>query len=312
MTSLHRRAEAALRESEERFRVALRNSPIVVFNQDRELKYTWINGPVLAWAEQEWLGRTDLEIVGGEEGARLTEIKVSVLRSGEPARSEVSVTFKNEKYFYDLTIEPLWGREKEIVGITCAAVDITLLKRAQLERERLLAELQTALARNEYLAFHDTLTGVPNRRLLEDRFQQALARADRQGAKTAVLVLDLDDFKTINDTFGHKFGDLVLKDVAVQLTGRLRASDTLARTGVDEFTVLADVADKSAAQALASALMFVFAHPFEVKDKSVVVGASIGVALYPDDGRGADELLSVADRMMYVVKRTKKNSTSIV
>jgi PAS domain S-box-containing protein len=254
-----RRAEAALKRSEERFRVALKNSPVVVFNQDLELKYTWINAPVFGWAEQECLGRTDAEIIGGEDGDRLTAIKEAALRSGEPVRTEVSITFKDQKHYFDLTVEPLHSRKGTLAGVTCAAVDITAIKRAQEEREQLVQKLQNALAENEYLAFHDALTGVPNRRLLEDRLEQALARADRQHKKVAVLALDLDNFKGVNDTFGHHVGDLVLKNVVTRVQARLRASDTLARTGGDEFTVLADVADALGAQVLVSTLELAFA-----------------------------------------------------
>jgi diguanylate cyclase (GGDEF)-like protein len=133
-------------------------------------------------------------------------------------------------------------------------VAITSIKRAQEEREKLVQRLQDALAENEYLASHDALTGMPNRRLLEDRLEQALARADRQRHKVAVLALDLDNFKDVNDTFGHRVGDLVLRSVATRVEARLRASDTLARTGGDEFTVVADVADALGAHALVSAL----------------------------------------------------------
>jgi len=168
------------------------------------------------------------------------------------------------------------------------------------------AELQDALAENEYLAYHDALTGMPNRRLLEDRLEQALARADRRPHKVAVLALDLDNFKEVNDTFGHRVGDLVLKSVVTRVKARLRASDTLARTGGDEFTVVAEVADALGAQILVSALELAFARPFEVEGELVTTGASIGVALYPDDGRSADELHSAADKVMYVAKRSKR------
>ena len=198
-----RRAEYALQKSEERFRVALKNSPVVVFSQDLELRYTWIHAPVLSWAEQEYLGRTDAEIIGGEDGDRLMAIKQAALRSGEPVRTEVIITFRDQEYYFDLTVEPLHNRQGALAGITCAAVDITSIKRAQQEREQLVQKLQDALAENEYLAFHDALTGVPIRRLLEDLLQQSLARADRQHHKVAVLVLDLDNFKQVNDTFGH-------------------------------------------------------------------------------------------------------------
>jgi PAS domain S-box-containing protein len=102
-----RRAETALRESEERFRVALKTSPTVVFNQDRDLRYTWINSPVLAWAAQDSIGHTDLEVLGRDEGERLEAIKRQVLQSGVGTHTETSVTFQGETHYYDLTVEPI-------------------------------------------------------------------------------------------------------------------------------------------------------------------------------------------------------------
>ncbi len=167
------------------------------------------------------------------------------------------------------------------------------------------AELQDALAENEYLASHDALTSIPNRRLLEDRLEQALALADREHHKVAVLELDLDNFKQVNDTFGHRIGDLLLKSVVTRVKARLRATDTLARTGGDEFTVVAAVAEASGAQILVAALELEFALPFELEGELVTTGASIGVAVYPDDGRSADELRAAADKVMYIAKRSK-------
>ena len=140
-----KRVEMALRQSEERFRVALTNAPVVVFNQDRELRYTWINSPVLAWANQDYLGRTDAEILGGEEGARLTALKQEVLRSGRGARTEVAVTFQGENHYFDLVAEPLRDCEGTLLGLTCSATDITPTKKSLLEREGLIAKLQEAL-----------------------------------------------------------------------------------------------------------------------------------------------------------------------
>jgi PAS domain S-box-containing protein len=140
-----KRVEMALRQSEERFRVALTNAPVVVFNQDCELRYTWINSPVLAWANQDYLGRTDAEILGGEEGARLTAIKQEVLRSGRRARTEVEVTFQGETCYFDLVAEPLRDCEGTLLGLTCSATDITPTKKSLLEREGLIAKLEEAL-----------------------------------------------------------------------------------------------------------------------------------------------------------------------
>ncbi len=147
-----KRAQEALHLSEERFRVALKNSPVVVFNHDRELRYTWINSPVLAWAGQDWLGHTDAEIVGGEEGARLMAIKRGVLQSGIGTRTEATVTFLGEPHHFDLTVEPLRDALDVVVGVTCASTDITPLKQAAAERERLIGELQEALARVKLLS----------------------------------------------------------------------------------------------------------------------------------------------------------------
>jgi len=132
-----KRAEEALHLSEERFRVALKNSPVVVFNQDHELRYTWINSPVLGWAVQDAIGHTDAEIVGGDEGDRLTAIKQAVVRSGIGTRTETTVTFQGETHYYDLTVEPLRDAQGAIAGVTCSAVDITPLKQAAVELERL-------------------------------------------------------------------------------------------------------------------------------------------------------------------------------
>jgi PAS domain S-box-containing protein len=147
-----KRVEQTLRESEERFRVALKGAPVVVFNQDRELRYTWINSPVLTWAEQGYLGRTDADLVGGEEGARLTAIKHGVLQSGVGTRVETIVTYRDEPHYFDLTVEPLRDVAGDIVGITCAAVDITPIKQGAQERERLIRELQEALAQVKVLS----------------------------------------------------------------------------------------------------------------------------------------------------------------
>ena len=147
-----KRAEDALRTSEERFRVALKNSPVVVFNQDHELRYTWINSPVLAWAEQDYLGHTDAEIVGEEQGARLTAIKRGVLRDGIGTRTETTVTFQGVTHYYDLTVEPLRDALGVVVGVTCAAADVTRLKQAAAERERLIGELQETLEQVKLLS----------------------------------------------------------------------------------------------------------------------------------------------------------------
>jgi PAS domain S-box-containing protein len=133
-----KQAEAALRLSEERLRVALKGAPVVVFTQDLQLRYTWINSPVLAWERQDSIGKTDAEIVGGEEGARLTAIKQEVLRTGVGSRSEVNVAFEGVKHYFDLIVEPLRDARGTLLGLICSATDITSSK-------NLIAKLQEAL-----------------------------------------------------------------------------------------------------------------------------------------------------------------------
>jgi PAS domain S-box-containing protein len=134
----HKQAEAALRLSEERFRVGLKGAPVVVFTQDLQLRYTWINSPVLAWERQDYVGKTDAEIVGGEEGARLTAIKQEVLRAGVGSRTEVNVNFEGVIHYFDLIVEPLRDAKGTLLGLICSATDITPSK-------NLIARLQEAL-----------------------------------------------------------------------------------------------------------------------------------------------------------------------
>ncbi len=163
--------------------------------------------------------------------------------------------------------------------------------------------LEDQIRQSEHLAYHDALTGLPNRRLLQDRLLQALAHADRSGHKVAVLLLDLDDFKDVNDTFGHRIGDTTLQQVVMRLSSRMRAADTLARTGGDEFTVISEVTAAQGAQTLVSALESALILPFKVEGHLVQTGVSIGFALYPDDGKSSTELYAAADKAMYASKR---------
>ncbi len=166
--------------------------------------------------------------------------------------------------------------------------------------------LEDQIRKSDYLAYHDELTGLPNRRLLEDRLEQALARANRKGTKVAILLLDLDHFKQVNDTFGHRIGDLTLQQVVTRLASRMRVSDTLARSGGDEFTVISDVADADGAQVLVSNLEMAFTVPFKIEGKLIHTGLSIGLSLYPDDGSDPDHLYAAADQAMYVSKRASR------
>jgi diguanylate cyclase len=170
--------------------------------------------------------------------------------------------------------------------------------------------LEDQIRYSEHLAYHDALTGLPNRRLVEDRLLQAIAHADRANHKVAVLLLDLDDFKEVNDTFGHRIGDAALQQVVMRLSSRMRAADTLARTGGDEFTMISEVANQDGAHTLVSALESALVLPVKVEGKLVRTGVSIGCALYPDDAKDPIELCAAADRAMYASKRGARSLRS--
>lgn len=162
------------------------------------------------------------------------------------------------------------------------------------------------------LAYYDAMTGLPNRTLLMDRFIVAAAAAQRKQRRVAVFFLDLDNFKTINDTIGHSFGDQLLQKVSEQLKCTLRRSDTLARLGGDEFIMLqANVKNVKEVSHLASRMLDIFKNPWILDEREFFVTASIGISIYPDDGSDLQELMKNADAAMYRAKESGKNNFQI-
>ncbi len=155
----------------------------------------------------------------------------------------------------------------------------------------------------EYQATHDPLTGLPNRMLCLDRLQQMLARSRRDGTPSALLLLDLNLFKEVNDNYGHDYGDALLKEVARRLKHATRDSDTVARFGGDEFIVLLPGQDSDGATAVASNILEAIRKPIVVKGKKLVIGTSIGIAIYPQHGDNEHDLMRSADQAMYRAKR---------
>ncbi|WP_019590728.1 diguanylate cyclase domain-containing protein [Thioalkalivibrio sp. ALE20] len=178
------------------------------------------------------------------------------------------------------------GRPQRVLGMVR---DITRDKRSE---ERLWHQ-----------AHHDSLTGLPNRSLLQEHLRQALSRARRNGTRLALLVCDLDGFKPVNDRLGHDAGDVVLVTVAARLRSGVRESDVVARVGGDEFVLLLEaVGGPEDVRAVGRKLHQRFAEPVEINQEAVRVGLSLGAAIYPDDGERAEELLQQADHAMYVAK----------
>ena len=173
----------------------------------------------------------------------------------------------------------------------------------------LQAITQRKQAHLSYLAYHDALTGLPNRQSLIERLQQACSRAQRNGRMVAMLFLDLDRFKLINDTFGHAAGDRLLKSVADRLAACVRGADTVARLGGDEFTVvLEDIVAGQDAATVAQKILDTLAQPFSLVQQEVFISASIGIALYPSDDNGIDSLFKKTDAAMYYAKEQGRNN----
>ena len=161
-----------------------------------------------------------------------------------------------------------------------------------------------------FRAHHDVLTGLPNRTLLADRIQQCMVRCDREDRKGVLLMIDVDYFKQINDTYGHAFGDECLRLVAARLSSKIRQIDTIARVGGEEFAaIIGGLHQVSDAKIITELLLGVFETPLQLEDREVMVTVSIGGAIYPDDGVDGDTLMRKADDALYAAKRTGRNRT---
>jgi diguanylate cyclase (GGDEF)-like protein/PAS domain S-box-containing protein len=188
-----------------------------------------------------------------------------------------------------------------IFGIFVHVADVTPLKK--LERE-----LNAAKDRAEHLATHDFLTGLPNRLLLMDRIARALSSAERGSPLVAFLTLDIDDFKTLNDTHGHGEGDRLLIEIARRTVAAVRESDTVTRMGGDEFLILAPAIDTIAeVEAIANRILWGVRQQFLVGNATIVPGVSLGIAVYPRDGITAEALIAKSDRALYAAKNLGKN-----
>ena len=181
--------------------------------------------------------------------------------------------------------------------------------------DRLQVEMddrQLAQEHAHHLSLHDALTGLPNRRLLHDRLAQALAHARREGWQVAVMFLDLDRFKNINDTLGHAVGDDVLREFARRLTGALRNSDTVARVGGDEFViVLSHPQEETSISLIAAKLLTQLSEPCDIGERTLRVTPSIGISVFPDDGDDPAKLLSYADAAMYHAKANGRRNVQL-
>lgn len=298
--SERKRAESALHTAHletQRFREALDHVDSYIYMKDRHHRYTYANRATLELLGCDagtLIGSRDEHFLDPESVARQSVFDRRAL-AGEPITEEVVNNDAEGRRRVYLEIKTPIRDGKEITGLLSTSSDITLLK----EHERQL----------EYLAHYDPLTGLPNRVLLADRMSQAMAHEHRLGRHLAVVYLDLDGFKTINDRFGHAAGDHLLVTLAQRMSQVLREGDTLCRLGGDEFVaVLVDLTEGQSIEPLLHRLLRVVAQPVCYEGQRLMVSASLGVTFYPQaEGIEADQLLRQADQAMYQAKLAGKS-----
>jgi diguanylate cyclase (GGDEF)-like protein/PAS domain S-box-containing protein len=244
------------------------------------------------YSPEELIGKDANEFAPQSQRKPLTSDQMNSM--GLLKRESVNIRKSGEAFPVQLTSLAVRSCDGRCLGIVTTCEDIT----SQKETERKIHRL----------AYYDALTGLPNRGMFLDRLHQALAFAHREELSVCLVFLDLDNFKDVNDTYGHDFGDKLLKQVAERLNDTMRESDTLARLGGDEFVViLSSVTSHESIANAAQRLMSVFSNPFLIDDRKIYCGVSIGIAVYPDDGTDTETLLKCADTAMYHAKEEGKS-----
>ena len=287
---------AASLDDEFLFRSLMETMADSIYFKDRQCRLVRVNRKMardLGRADTaELIGRTDVELFGEEFGRRTMLDDLRIMETDEPIIGLTeSRQLESGQVNWTLTTKtPLHDAAGDVVGLLGITREINELKRAEIALEN--------------LATHDTLTGLPNRYLMFDRLNQLLVRAERYRSRFAVLFIDLDGFKRVNDSRGHDVGDFVLRAVAERLRQSVRAADTVARIGGDEFVILVDALRAGPdATTLAQKIQGVLGKPFPLPGGAAKVTVSIGISRYPEDGDAADVLLKAADVAMYRSKR---------
>ena len=288
--------QQALQEAEEVYRAAFQSSPDTInINRLEDGLYLDVNAAferVSGWTRDEVIGRTSAEINIWHDMADRSRLLEHLQRDGGCENMKAQFAMKDGTLRTCL----MSARKITLKGVACI-LSITRDMSAQ----------EQADARIQQLAHFDQLTGLPNRALLNDRFKYSLSLAQRSGEPLVVMFLDLDHFKTINDTLGHSIGDQLLMEVSRRLKSSLREEDTLSRMGGDEFILVLPGTDEAGARQVAGKLIEAVAHPCQIEQYELVNTISIGIALYPHDGEDFETLSKHADTAMYRVKQASRN-----
>lgn len=289
------------------------NLPDMLWIKDLEGRYLFVNKAIcdqllMAHDTDEPIGNTDLFFAKREREAHSDQKEWHtfgelcydsdkiVLEALKPMRFEEYGTIKGQMVYLEVHKAPLYNNYGKLIGTVGSGRNITeqvLTKRA----------LTAQAEKLDHQSNHDALTDLPNRRLFQDRLSQAISRARRNKNGFALLFIDLDHFKKINDSLGHDIGDQVIVQIAMRLLGALREEDTLARVGGDEFSVIVEgCQDPKNLSILAQKLSDLIKAPITIDTHTLYVSSSIGISIYPEDSTDARDLLKYADSAMYRAK----------
>lgn len=319
------RQRESIRRNEEQYRHLAESIKDIFFSMDSEFRVTYWNkaSEATGFSSEQALGKNLHELFPQMKDSDLGKFFLSVRESGKSGHIVADCTPCGIRGYNEMFAYPFKD------GISVIARDITgrvrteqelAVYRGQLETlvrqrteslQRVNDELIAAKAEAETLATHDFLTGLPNRVLMEDRLTQAIALVKRRGNLAAVMTLDLDGFKEVNDTYGHGAGDTLLIEIASRLKASMRDFDTVIRLGGDEFLILSpEMASREQAEKMADRLLDSVRREVRLTAGAVRLTGSLGIALYPVDGTSPGELIANSDRALYAAKRKGKDRHS--
>lgn len=290
----------ALKASEKQYRTLVENSPDIIYCCDTKGHLTYANAKfyeATGLSADKVLGIGVFDIPGLKNYTYVwKKIFKEIRKDAQLKKLEIEMAMQDGMpHTLAVFLFPILDTSGKVTGINCTTHDITENKK----NENLMG----------YLAYHDLLTDLPNRLLFLDRLNIAIQHATRTHTQLAVIFLDLDNFKKINDTLGHSVGDTLIKMVGGELKRVLRKDETLARLGGDEFTILIQGVDtKEKIIHFIERIKAVFNGSYEVENSAIHISPSIGISIFPDDGRNADELIKNADAAMYKAKELGKNN----
>ncbi len=289
-----KRVEQALRDKAQELRLFTDNAPAMTVSYDQNLRCRFANrrfAEFFGFTVDGIVGKHLREVVGADVYSEIEPHFAQVLQGRPVTYQRTRQVAHEEPRYLEARLLPHIGEDGQTLGCFAVTTDITELKLVEKRIER--------------MAHHDSLTGLPNRLLFNDRLTQAISLAKRDSREFALLFLDLDRFKLVNDALGHAAGDELLRDVAARIRRQVRESDTVARVGGDEFTViLPEINRRSEAATVAKKIIAALAVPFHLgaEARSIEIGVCIGIAIYPADGADADALVHAADDAMYRAK----------